>query len=293
METSENKKQEEKNIVEKSISEKEREDIMCGNPFLFKEDKKQDIIYSIEDFYVQYKDNYIKFEDVVRSDEFSSLEKKKIINNQLSIWQKAAEKEIYKVFKESKDAVLRCRRNKLNKMGFKYFFMLFLGIIIPVVLLLNIIPIIDFTNQYCVISGVGIIVLSMTGLVCTIVQNHLQNKFARCFHKHMRTHEKLSKSIYKKLKKNCKIVKKYYTKNFEEQMFTKDSLELEKISYVSDKLSLLQESTTDIHQQYTKVMNKGKGISGLYIIAAILSYFVSISSIVGLIVTLIINLINK
>ena len=76
-------------------------------------------------------------------------------------------------------------------------------------------------------------------------------------------------------------------------MFTKDSLELEKISYVSDKLSLLQESTTDIHQQYTKVMNKRKGVSGLYIISAILSYFVSISSIVGLIVTLIINLINK
>ena len=293
METSENKKQEEKNIVEKSILEKEKEDMMCGNPFLFQEDKKQDIIYSIEDFYVQYKENYIKFEDVVRSDEFSSIEKKKIINNQLNIWQKDAEKEIYKVFKESKDAVLRCRRKKLNKMSFKYFFMLSLGIIIPIVLLLNVIPIIDFTKQYYIISAVGLIVVSMIGLIFAIIQNHLQNKFSHTYNKHMRMHEKFSKLIYKKLKKVCKVVKKYYTKNFEEQMFTKDSLELEKISYVSEKLNLLKESTLDMHEQYTKVINKKKNSSGLYIMAAILSYFASISSIIGFVVILIINLIKK
>lgn len=283
---------EEKVESHKKIVEKQLEDKMCQNPFLFISDNDDCSLLVIEDFYIKYKDEYIKFENVIRFDEFTIAEKKKIIKSQVALWKKSAEKEIYKTLKESKETILRCNKNELSSLSFRYLIQLSLGIIIPIVLFLKIIPGIGLDSQYHVIAAIAMIVLSVIGIVFTIIQNGLKRKFAKCLAKHKKLHNKVKKPIKRKLSKNCNYVKKYYLKNLKNDMFMHDAIDLEEINYVGNKLSLIKSSTATLEEQYLRLaLKKHKG--AFYIFAVLIAYLVPLLGVGYVLYKLVLNLIQR
>lgn len=277
----------------KSVLDRERENQMCENPFLFNTEDSNKMLIFFEDFYVKYKEKYILLEDVIRSDQFSPFEKKKILNNQLLVWKKDAERGIFESLKNSKECLLRCKKSNFKSIGPKCFVFLIIGIIIPILILMNIIPIVLFEKQYINMGCYGVIILSITGILFAIVQNYSGKKFESSFGKNKRLYNRIKKSIYKKLSKNCKFIKKYYFKDINKKLFLKESISLEKINDVSKQLLLLKKSSAELEKQYNKLINKNNNRSLYYVLAIISTVIVSITSIGYLILVLVMNIIQK
>lgn len=278
-------------LIVKPIVKKQEEDKMYTNPFLFTMEEND--LYSLEDFYIKYNENYVKFEDFVRNDTITDHERKQVIGEQIVNWKKDVEQLIFSVFKESKDAVFRCRKGVVSKLNFKTYFLLILGIIIPSVLLLDLIPIIAFPNEYYKWGAIVMIALSCIGIILGIVYNHSRRKFFNVLAKHKSLHQKYSRQIFKKLKKTCKYVKKYYTKNFKKQILTKEPLPIEKINEIGEKLANLSNSTANIHDAYTKLFNKRNNSSFCYVLTKLLAHFTFIVSFLVLVALLIMNILKK
>lgn len=275
------------------IPDKDVGDLINSNPFLFDANKSLDTIYVVEDFYVKYNDNYVKFEDVVRTEKISKHDKRKIISNQIAIWEQEAEEEIYKVFNDSRETIMKCRKNKLKKFSFLYYFLLSIGIIIAVLCFFKVIPPISFIGEYYKLFALILTSISVIGFILALTRARLQIKFTNVFAKHKRTHERLNREIFRKLSKNAKLIKKYYTKNFEEKKYTKDPLEIEKVDYVYKKLTAFQSSMLKVNQLNNKLKNKSSKFSIGQQIAIILSYITSSVGVLYIIVSLIVYIIES
>lgn len=276
----------------KSVEQKRLDDLACSNPFLFNLKDNPNTLFVIEDFYIQYKEHYIKFEELIRSDLIVLKDKKKAINNQISEWEKNTESKIYDVFKESKAVISRCRINKISKIGFKYYFMLMIGIVIPILLILNIIPVISFMEEYYYTFAYSVIGVSLIGLLIAISKERKRMMFLITLNKHKRNHEFLSRQLFKKLSKISKKIKKYYVKNLNDEIFIKDPLLIENINYVGNKLEIFNKSVKELDELNTKIANTLRKKTSRRLVIFI-SYLTSTISIIYILIMLVMNLIEK
>ena len=277
----------------KKIVQKELENLLCGNPFLFTKKDYSDFIYSIEDFNVKYDGEYFRFEEIIRTTSLTKKDKRKIITNQLNDWELDTENEILKGFKKSKDIIAKCDLNKHIKYKFKYYIQFFLAFVFSVIMFLKVLPIPSFMeNYYLLISGVNMI-LCIIGVIAAILQGRLTKKFVSIKSKHIRHHEKLSKKIYKILSKSLKKIKKYYINNISNELFLKDPLKLEDINNVGKKLDVFIASTNTLEELYVKMLNKNQKKSFGHKLSIMLSYLTFFTSSICILIILITFIIEK
>ncbi len=280
-------------LEEAKIENIEINDELYINPFLFQINAfNSNYITSVENFYIKLNDSSLTFGNIVRNDSYSKKEKKKMIKNTINHWIEDANREIDKVFLNSDETIKLGKQNKLLKVKFINIILLLIGIIIPIILLLNIIPIINFTGKIYIISASSLIMLSILGIVFSIVQARKYKSFMNKINEHNQLHRKFYKKIRKRFKRNKKRIIKYYKKGFKKNKFLKDPLDIKEVQLGGEMLLQIKESSKDIQNSYKTILEQKSRNNFCYYIAKLLSYITSMISGGYIVVMLIIHILK-
>lgn len=280
-------------LNEDTVQAKDLQDELYGNPFLVKLNVfNRNYISTIEDFYLKVGDNYFTFGSILRGSCFNKREKKKIIKNQIKYWIDEADEEIKSTLNGSKETISIGYNNNFVKVNFIYQFLLSLGIIIPIVLLLNVIPIFDCSNKVYLYVGIGVIVLSILGLLLSIFQNQNNRNFKKNVDDHRKLHNQFSSKIVKKFNKNKRRLKWYYSFGYKENKFNRAQYPISKVQIGGDKLSQIQISSQDIDKKSKTLISKKEIPNFKYYVSIILAYLCAGICITYILVNVIIYLIK-
>lgn len=280
-------------LEEDTVQAKDLKDELYSNPFLVRLNVfNRNYITNIEDFYIQIGDNYFTFGSIIRGSSFSKREKKKIAKNQIKYWIDEAEDEIESTIKGSKETISIGYTNNYLKIKFIHQFLLGLGIIIPIILLLNIIPIFNCKNNICIFVGIGIILLSIIGLILTILQNLKSKNYKNKIDEHKRIHNQYSSKIIRKFKRNKRRLSMYYSFGYSSNRFKKNPYPITKVQISADKLKQIQKSSQEIDKQSKLLLNKKEVPNFKYYVSIVLSYLCCGTCVTYILVNIIIYMIK-
>lgn len=276
------------------VISKEANDELYKNPFLYQSTPfTVRYISTVEDYYLNVNEGHYKFGEILRSNNFTKKEKRKYFNKQLKVWKKDTKNQINKIFKDSKENIKIGKKQNYVNVGGGNYFLLLLGLILPIVLLLNVIPTITFDKSLYKIIAIFLIVFSIFGLVLSFKQNKKHRNHKAKIAKHKRLHEKYFRKIKRSFEKSYLKLKKYYNKGYKNNSFKKVPLEISKVQIGMDKLNYIKKSSDDILKESQIIIKENEGFKLAYSIAILLSYVTPLVSGGYIVFMLLLNLYNK
>lgn len=247
------------------------------NPFLCEINiDNSDIILNVEDLYIMNNNSSCTFASIIQSDYYTKREKKKIVKKQIKKWKNDVAIKLNELFKKSTSILQISKKADFLEVNFLNKFLLLIGIVIPVILLLNCLPFISFDNKINKICAVIIIFLSLLGFVFCYFQNKQKRIYIDKISNHKVIHKRI-KEILRKFKKNSNLLEKYYKSGYKNNQFIKQPLPIKFVQIDEDNLQIIENSIDDI-QKYYNTNENNKVSSFSYYMAKFLSYFVSITS---------------
>lgn len=258
------------------ITEKLNQELFY-NPFLCEIDiNNSDLTLNVEDLYIMNNNSSCTFASIIRSDYYSKKEKKKIANKQFKKWEEIIAIKLNDLFKKSSSILQLSKKCEFAQINLLNKFLLIIGIIIPIILLLNWIPFINFDNKICKLMAISIICLSILGFICCYLFEQKKHIYNNKLSKHKSIHKKL-KRVLKKFKTNKKLLEKYYKSGYKNNQFMKQPLPIKFVNIDEDNLYTIENSIDEM-QKYLNTNDNNKISSISYYIATWLSYIVSITS---------------
>lgn len=250
------------------------------NPFLFNcnLEHRIDINISIESFYITHNSKSCTFESIVRSDYYSSREKKKIINKIIKNWGTEINNKIDETLIKSKELIKSANKYEFKTLNPVHKLLLIIGLILPILLLYGVISFIDCSHFIYKIIGISLIGLSLIGYILGYMQSRIERNFRYNVDKHCKLTKINSKKLQQKFKKNKRILKKYYNNGYIHNQFSKDPLLIEEIQIGVDKLIEIEESMENLNANYKAILKNKDKPNFSYKIAAALSYILPLIS---------------
>lgn len=277
-----------------SMEEKELNEKLYVSPFIYQINHySENSNLTVEDFYLSYNKKYVKIGEIVRTQALTQHEKKRILKNGFEKWHRSNEKEIYKIFRDSRDTILSTKNKEFKKIKLKHYLFLTFSLVAMASLFLGIFSYIDFSNKFHRACGAVVLLISLVGFVLSMIQNNLGKKFKRLVKEHKLKHNKYNKLLFKKEFKVYKKIKKYYMKNYEENVFTAKPLLLNKLNITDEEIKFITDSSKNIKQQYANIVNSKSKFNVCYLLAVIFSYTSFIASVSYILLMLIYNAIQK
>jgi len=240
---------------------------LIRNPFLFDDFPENNYITSIEDFYVEYKNEQYRFGEVIRSKELARRKKKKILKICFKKWKDEIDTRL------EEDALIgegqfengERQSNQAIKVGAAPF------VLAPIMMIIAMLLISGKVNFLGTLSKFEFLIMScvipiLIGIVCIgALLNKTNNIFSKL--------NKFSKDQYDKKLKSLKndFNKKYnttygYYKNGYKGKFKKNPLPIKKTAVGSEKFNTLEEivkGNCQINQNQGKKKGGQKAIKGL------------------------------
>lgn len=249
------------------------------NPFLCELNTyDSDLEINIERFCLMNNGQTCTVSSIVHSDYYNKKQKKKILKTQFNKWIDEAKSKIDRINVLSKNTINVSKKCSFKTVNLLNKVLLFTGIVLPIVLLLNVIPFINFTSKIHIICAIIVIVLSIVGLIFCFFQNRKKRIYDEKIYQHKKNHITNLKRIKKDFKNKSKKLICYYSKGYKNNQFIKKPLRIEYIQININKLLKVENSISEIQKYHNKEKNN-KVVSGLsYNIAVCLSYFVTIIS---------------
>ena len=250
------------------------------NPFLFNLniDYKIDLSVSVESFYIKHNSKDCTFESLIRSDYYSTREKKKIINKIIKEWGLEINNKIDETLINNKELVKKANKYEFKTLSFTHKFLLLLGLILPLLVLYNVISFINTNHIIYKIFGICLIVLALFGYILGFMQSRIERNFRNSVDKHCRLVKVNSKKLQQKFKKNKRLLKKYYNSGYIHDQFMKEPLSIDEVQIGGNKLIEIEESMEKLKANYQAILDNTNKPNLNYKIAVLLSYFLPLFS---------------
>lgn len=268
-------------------------EVLYTNPFLFNIEKSNGCyVSSIEDFYLQDKNQTYNMGLVLRSGELRKGTRNKIVKKNFKRWKKEIKDRLNFVFRNANNKINEANSTKVIGVHFINKLLLLISMVICVLLLTNVIKVINPLNKVLKIITIIVFSISMIGLILSTIQDCRNHSYKNSIKVHKSKMNKYEKEVEKAFKNKYSKAYKYYKKGMRKQIFNNAPLTMDQIVIGGDKIDYIEKSTIIVNDKYMKNIIKKDGFYLTYQVPIILSYVLSILSGGYLIVELIIALIK-
>jgi len=269
---------------------KKIEESLHLNPFLsITNIQIQSNIESIEEFYIKYKNEELQLKDVIRDDSISKKVKKQLLKKQFKLWKNDAVITLTDVTMENEKQFLKSKPEKFKVIKSINIFYLVLTIVLTLFLIIDIF---NFINKNILTGTIfaSTLILSTISIVLTIIQKNKIKRYENNIQNHFQSIKKYSTKITKNIIKKYRKLKKYYSKNYHNNMFMKKPYEINKLVIDMNQFKKLKNDNNDILKDYELIIKENKGFNIYYHFPLFMSYFLMILNVGYIIIMLLIYL---
>lgn len=268
-------------------------EVLYTNPFLFNIERSNGCyVSSIEDFYLQDKNQTYNMGLILRNGEFKKSTRNKIVKRNFKRWKKEINDRLQFVLRNANYKIKEANNCEIIGVKFVNKFLLLMSIVICILLLCHVIKIINPLNQTFKIIAIIIIALSSLGLILSIIQDVRNSNYKDNIKTHQSKMNKYEKEVKKAFKKNYQKSYNYYKKGMKHLIFNNAPLTIDQIVIGGDKIDYIEKSTIIVNDKFMKNIIKKDGFYMTYQVPIILSYMLSVLSGGYVIVELVILLIK-
>ncbi len=267
---------------------------LLENPFLYQDNAVfQKYILSIEDFKINHKRRTYPMGSILRTTEFSTSKRKKVIKKNLKSWKKEANTKIENIFKEAQESLENVKLIDLDNINILKFILLLIGMALPVLLILNIIPFVPKLTDYFLYGAYAIAGLSTLSFIIALVHWFTIIARKRLQRKETKTFGKYKAELRKEFKQKSRKTEKYYKKIVGKKKIKKSPYPIAKTAVDLKKLDHLVKMTVEMNKRTLSNINAKKKSKFTYSFPSFNAWVCSVIAVAYTLGMMIYELINK
>ena len=263
---------EKENQISSEDLPKEINKILHTNPFLLTSNRNiTSYIEIIEEFYITYQENEYTIESIVRDETKTKKWKKKLLIKNYRQWKKEALIILKNKNKTKREKFLTDNSERYKTIKAANIFYLLLSSALSALMFFDLLEFVS-KNKVTTISFWITIIISAISLFFTILQSNKNKRYENIVNDYFEKQEKIVNKNIKAIKRNYRKLKKYYSKNYINNVFESKSYDIKNVIIDMSKLDSLEKDNKFLKDSYQKILKENKGFNIFYHLPCVMSY---------------------